>query len=90
MKFEPGLLHGGEVELDCGTKRCISYFLEPLVILAPFCKSPLKANLKGVTNAPTELSVDAIRATWLPVFNKFVLNDEILGIKVTLSNVLFD
>jgi len=88
VKFEPGLLQGGEVDLDCGTKRCISYFLEPLVMLAPFCKSPLKASLKGVTNAPDELSVDAIRATWLPVFNKFVLNDEILGIKINARGFL--
>lgn len=36
----------------------------------------------GVTNAPGELSVDAIKATWLSVYNKFVLNDEKLELKV--------
>lgn len=82
MKFQPGLIHGGDLVLDCGTKRCISYYLETLLLLAPFCKVPLRAKLKGVTNAPGELSVDALRATWLPVFNKFVLNDEDLAIKV--------
>ncbi|PIO73502.1 18S rRNA biogenesis protein RCL1 [Teladorsagia circumcincta] len=39
--------------------------------------------IKGVTNAPGELSVDAIRATWLPVYNKFVLNDEKLELKIS-------
>lgn len=77
------MLHGGEVELDCGTTRCLSFFLEPLLFLAPFCKSPISAKLRGVTNAWNELSVDAMRATWLPVFNKFVINDENLGIKVS-------
>lgn len=82
VRFEPGMLHGGEVELDCGTTRCLSYFLEPLLFLAPFCKSPISAKLRGVTNAWNELSVDAMRATLLPVFNKFVINDENLGIKI--------
>lgn len=36
----------------------------------------------GVTNAPNEISVDAIKATWLTVYNKFVLNDEKLELKV--------
>lgn len=53
-------------------------------MVAPFCKNPLKVVLKGVTNKPTELSVDAIRQTWLPVFNKFVINDEILKIKAMI------
>ncbi|KAI1712470.1 RNA 3'-terminal phosphate cyclase domain-containing protein [Ditylenchus destructor] len=90
VKFIPGLLQGGELELDCSTQRCISYFLEPLVLMAPFCKVPIHANLKGVTNAPNELSVDAIRATWLPVFNKFVINDENLSLKINARGFLPD
>uniref|UniRef100_A0AC35GGM9 RNA 3'-terminal phosphate cyclase-like protein n=1 Tax=Panagrolaimus sp. PS1159 TaxID=55785 RepID=A0AC35GGM9_9BILA len=82
VRFDPGMIHGGTIEFDCGTSRCISYFLEALVFFAPFCKSPLNVTLKGVTNIYNEISVDAIRATWLPVFNKFVLNDENLAIKI--------
>lgn len=82
VKFYPGLIFGGEFELDCGLNRCISYYLEPLLLVAPFCKKTLKVVLTGVTNSPNELSVDAIRQTWLPVFNKFVINDENLEIKV--------
>uniref|UniRef100_A0A0M3IES2 RNA 3'-terminal phosphate cyclase-like protein n=1 Tax=Ascaris lumbricoides TaxID=6252 RepID=A0A0M3IES2_ASCLU len=82
VRFVPGIIQGGSVSLDCGNSRCISYFLEPLLMLAPFCKRPLSARLTGVTNAPKELSVDAIRSTWLPVFKKFVLNNEQLDIKI--------
>lgn len=82
VTFTPGMIHGGTLEFDCGNTRCISYFLEALLMIAPFCKLPLDVTLKGVTNSHDELSVDAIRATWLPVFNKFVLNDENLSIKV--------
>ncbi|VDK52314.1 unnamed protein product [Anisakis simplex] len=82
IHFVPGMIQGGSVSMDCGTERCLSYFLEPLLMLAPFCKRPLSARLTGVTNAPDELSVDAVRSTWLPVFKKFVLNDEQLDIKI--------
>ena len=82
MEFRPGIIHGGELEMDCGIERCISYFLEPLVMLAPFCKHPISANLKGVTNNSDEISVDAIRTTWLPVFLRFVLADQDPAIKV--------
>lgn len=53
-------------------------------MLAPFCKKPLDVRLQGVTNAPAELSVDAIRATWLPIFNKFVFASDSPEIKVVL------
>ncbi|KAL3108472.1 hypothetical protein niasHT_015394 [Heterodera trifolii] len=82
LSFRPGLIHGGELELDCGVQRCISYFLEPLILMAPFCKKPLNVNLSGVTNSVDELSIDAIRATWLPVFSRFVLADQCAEIKI--------
>ncbi|CEF61896.1 RNA 3'-terminal phosphate cyclase-like protein [Strongyloides ratti] len=82
VHFQPGVLLGGNVTFDCGLSRCISYFLEVLVILAPFCKRPINAKLSGITNKYDELSCDAIRATWLPIFKKFILNDENLEIKV--------
>lgn len=83
VRFEPGMLNGGKVEFDCGLSRPISYFLEALIMLAPFCGKPLDVQLSGVTNAPGELSVDAQRACWLSVFNKFILDDENLTLKVS-------
>ncbi|KAK6018014.1 18S rRNA biogenesis protein RCL1 [Ostertagia ostertagi] len=81
--FRPGIITGGVFTMDCGSERCLSYFLEPIIIISPFCKHAMTVKLKGVTNAPGELSVDAIRATWLPVYNKFVLNDEKLELKIS-------
>lgn len=55
--YQPGLLSGGPVEHDCNTQRAIGYYLEALLMLAPFMKSPLKATLKGVTNDPRDPTV---------------------------------
>ncbi|VDL81992.1 unnamed protein product [Nippostrongylus brasiliensis] len=82
VRFRPGIITGGVINMDCGADRCLSYFLEPIIIISPFCKNAMTIKLKGVTNAPGELSVDAIRATWLCVYNKFVLNDEKLELKI--------
>lgn len=55
--YQPGLLSGGPVEHDCNTQRSIGYYLEALLMLAPFMKSPLKATLRGVTNDPCDPTV---------------------------------
>ncbi|CAI4232526.1 unnamed protein product [Auanema sp. JU1783] len=90
VTIRPGLIIGGNVTFDCGSSRCLSYFLEPLVMISPFCKNPLVAKLKGVTNAPDELSVDAIKGTWFSVYNKFVLNDEKLDLKISARGLMPD
>lgn len=48
--YNPGLLNGGELEHDCSLQRGIGYYLEGIMMLAPFCKKPIEAKLKGVTN----------------------------------------
>ena len=48
--YKPGLLAGGPVEHVCNPQRSVGYYLEAVVMLAPFCKKPLRLNLKGVTN----------------------------------------
>lgn len=50
--FQPGLLDGGDIKHECCKQKCISYYLEVLFALAPFCKKPLNCTLSGVTNAP--------------------------------------
>lgn len=45
------------MEHECNVQRSIGYYLEALIMLAPFMKSPLKAVLKGVTNDPADPSV---------------------------------
>lgn len=55
--YQPGLLYGGSVEHECNLQRSVGYYLEALIMLAPFMKIPLKAVLKGVTNDPRDPSV---------------------------------
>ena len=55
--YHPGLLVGGVLEHDCSRQRSIGYFLEPLMMLAPFAKKPIKITLRGLTNGPLDPSV---------------------------------
>ena len=55
--YHPGLLVGGTLEHDCSRQRSIGYFLEPLMMLAPFAKKPIHITLQGLTNGPLDLSV---------------------------------
>ena len=71
LVYEPGILFGGKFEHVCNNERSIGYYLEVLLCLAPFCKHPIKATLKGITNSPTEPSVDFIKETSLPLMRKF-------------------
>ena len=83
LTFQPGILLGGKIEHDCGTEHGIGYFLEVLLALGPFCKNPLNVTLTGVTNNQTDPSVDLVKAAFLPVVRKFLLNDEGLEIKIS-------
>lgn len=55
--YHPGLLIGGTLEHDCSRQRSIGYFLEPLMMLAPFAKKPIRITLRGLTNGPLDPSV---------------------------------
>ena len=79
---QPGILTGGRIEHDCGVERGLGYFLEVLLALGPFCKNPLHVTLTGVTNNQIDPSVDLIKASFLPVVRKFLLDDEGLEIKI--------
>lgn len=50
LYYNPGLLYGGEFEHDCNIQRGIGYYLEGIMILAPFCKNTVNVKLKGITN----------------------------------------
>lgn len=59
--YQPGMLMGGSVEHECNTQRSIGYYLEALICLAPFFKSPLHAVLTGVTNDQQDPTVSVER-----------------------------
>ncbi|KAL6463902.1 hypothetical protein MHYP_G00282930 [Metynnis hypsauchen] len=85
--YQPGLLCGGSVEHECNVQRSIGYYLEALIMLAPFMKNPLKAILKGVTNDPTDPSVDLLKSTAVPLMKMFGINGEGLEIKVVKRGI---
>lgn len=45
------------MEHECSLQRGVGYFLEPLVLLAPFAKKPVRITLRGVTNTSSDPSV---------------------------------
>ena len=70
MFYQPGMLIGGSISHDCSPQRGIGYYIEALLCLAPFMKTPLRAVLKGVTNNKTDPSVDMIKLSSFPVAKK--------------------
>ena len=60
VKFYPGIITNNDdvnFEFDCGNMRCLTYYLESLVIIALFGKSNLQCVLKGITNDELDQSV---------------------------------
>ncbi|DBA03606.1 TPA: hypothetical protein N0F65_006785 [Lagenidium giganteum] len=75
LKFSPGFIVGGRIEHDCGVKRSIGWFLEAVAALAPFGKRPLHLTLRGITNDNVDMSVDAFKATTLPLLKHFGIEE---------------
>ncbi|XP_023687659.1 RNA 3'-terminal phosphate cyclase-like protein isoform X2 [Paramormyrops kingsleyae] len=63
-------------------QRSVGYYLEALLMLAPFVKSPLRATLMGVTNDQRDPSVDTLKATSIPLMKHFGLDGEGLELKI--------
>ncbi|KFM57814.1 RNA 3'-terminal phosphate cyclase-like protein, partial [Stegodyphus mimosarum] len=82
VKYTPGILLGGKLQHNCCIQRSISYYLEPLLCLAPFCKKPLHITLRGITNDSMDPTVDAIKLSSLPVLKRFIIKDDDLEIKI--------
>ncbi|KAK9293642.1 hypothetical protein QLX08_011470 [Tetragonisca angustula] len=75
LYYNPGLLYGGELEHDCSVQRGIGYYLEGIMILAPFCKKAVDIKLKGVTNNTIDPSVDRMKTCAVPILKKFLSGD---------------
>lgn len=78
--FKPGIIIGGTFTHKCPTSRAIGYFVEPLLLVAPFAKKPLTATFHGVTSSDTDIGVDTIRTSIFPVLQKFGIDREELRI----------
>ncbi|KAI0726650.1 18S rRNA biogenesis protein [Fomitopsis betulina] len=73
--LKPGVIVGGAVTHECPLSRSIGYFLEPVIMLAPFSKKPLQLTLRGITSDDRDLSVDLIRTVTLPQLQLFGVSD---------------
>ena len=56
---------------ECGTARAIGWFLEALLLLAPFAKKAFAVTLRGITNDDVDCTVDTIKAVFLPTLALF-------------------
>lgn len=75
LYYNPGLLYGGELEHDCSVQRGIGYYLEGIMILAPFCKKAVDIKLRGITNNTIDPSVDRLKACAVPILKRFLSGD---------------
>lgn len=73
LSFRPGLLLGGTLVHECHPGRGIGYYLEALLMLAPFTKLPLEVTLRGATHTTTDLSVDSVAAVSVPLLRRLTL-----------------
>ncbi|TFK55090.1 18S rRNA biogenesis protein [Heliocybe sulcata] len=73
--LKPGVISGGPVTHECPLSRSIGYFLEPIIMLAPFAKSPFQLTLRGITTDDRDLSADLIRTVTLPHLQLFGVAD---------------
>ncbi|KAF8581498.1 18S rRNA biogenesis protein [Ramaria rubella] len=80
--LKPGVIAGGPVTHECPLSRSLGYFMEPIIMLAPFAKRPLQLTLKGVTTNEEDLSVDLIRTVTLPHLHFFGIQD---GLELRIS-----
>ncbi|KAH9901586.1 18S rRNA biogenesis protein [Cubamyces lactineus] len=73
--LKPGVIAGGSVTHECPLSRSVGYFLEPVIMLAPFAKKPIQLTLRGITTDEHDLSVDIIRTVTLPHLQLFGISD---------------
>ncbi|TRM62629.1 RNA 3'-terminal phosphate cyclase/enolpyruvate transferase [Schizophyllum amplum] len=72
---KPGIIAGGALTHDCPLSQAIGYYLEPIIMLAPFAKKPVQLTLRGVTTDGKNLSVDILRTVTLPHLQLFGISD---------------
>lgn len=75
--YKPGSILGGSLNFDCGTEKSIGYFLEPILLLAPFSKLAFKLSFTGLTCHSECTSIDVIRTVFIKIIEKFGINEGI-------------
>jgi len=75
----PGSLLGDTVSHSCDISRPLSYYLEPILLLAPFCKKPLNLTLRGKLQNDINgyTSIYKLKNAALPIMEHFGLEPSI-------------
>jgi RNA 3'-terminal phosphate cyclase-like protein len=89
IAFKPGFIAGSPSAIveshkhDCPLSKPIGYYLEPLLLLAAFGKSPTSVVLSGITaGGDVDPSVDLLRVGLLPVLKRFGIEDYEVRVEV--------
>ncbi|KAK9470749.1 RNA 3'-terminal phosphate cyclase/enolpyruvate transferase [Dipodascopsis tothii] len=78
--FRPGQIVNGTYTHNCPLSRGMGYYIEPLLLLAPFGKAALSVTFKGVTSNGVDIGVDTIRTAIFPLYQKFGIQRQELRI----------
>lgn len=72
LTYRPGLLVGSVEKLshDCHISRGISYYLQPILLLAPFCKHAVHLSLTGATHHEADASIDTVSDVTIPLVRR--------------------
>jgi RNA 3'-phosphate cyclase len=66
IEFIPQNRQGGPLSVNIGTAGAISLVLQGVMIVAPFCKHPVTAELTGGTNVAWSPPIDYLKSVLLP------------------------
>lgn len=73
------------MEFACSTMRGLGYYLEPLILISSFTKTPMNLTLTGVTNNSIDISVDVIMQSWLPFLKRLLPPASASGLKLQIK-----
>eukprot|EP00871_Galdieria_phlegrea_P003708 jgi/Galph1/4338/GphlegSOOS_G2979.1 len=77
VNIRPGILIGGRIIHQCANTRGLSYYLEFLAILAPFCKRPVEATLTGLAVHPEDPTIETFQNVTIPILKKLGLDEKL-------------
>lgn len=77
----PGVITGGSFTHDCGLTKSIGWFIEGIIPLGIFAKTPIIANFTGITNDLQDLSIDILRNVTIPMLRNFGIEGMDIKIK---------
>ncbi|ODQ44191.1 hypothetical protein PICMEDRAFT_18453 [Pichia membranifaciens NRRL Y-2026] len=73
--YRPGLITGGSFSHNCPSSRSVSYFIIPMLMLAPFSKKKFSIVFRGLTSNKNEVGLDFIKWGFIPLMDKFGIRD---------------